>query len=46
MEADSRFDTISETIANAQKLASEAKQDDFSGVQEAWFNRVWKKFVG
>ena len=46
MEADSRFDAVGETIANAQKLANEAKQDDFSGVQEAWFNRVWKKLVG
>jgi hypothetical protein len=46
LEADSRFDDVSEIIANAQKLAAEAKQDDFSGVQEAWFNRVWKKLVG
>ncbi len=46
VEADSRFDSIGEVIANAQKLAEEAKQNDFSGVQETWFNRVWKKLVG
>lgn len=46
LEVDSRFDNISESISNAQKLADEAKQGDFSGVAESWFNRVWKKIVG
>lgn len=46
LSADSRFDAINEVISNAQKLAEEAKQNDFSGVQESWFNRVWKKMVG